>query len=345
MMTPADPTSPHLRDETAIHAEQPDVAVGVPSGSASPPVSVPVSAHSVVLREGTDAANAGSTTGAAATNQPKRRRTRNLAETADRLSDRDWQILRSVSAHRFLTTAQIARLHFADHSTASGPTLARRVLGRLRDRRLVATLERRVGGVRAGSAGLVYYVDVVGDRILRREAERPSRRRFTEPSPTFLRHTLALADTHVSLVEAERRNECQLVRLDVEPASWRKHLGLGGAQLVLKPDLYLETAVDAASPYINSWFLEVDLGTEHLPALIRKSRDYDAYYRSGTEQAGSGSFPLVVWMMSARDSSTTDRRIAALRKAIDDDDRLDGTLFRVVRPEQLMTLIRGGGQR
>ncbi|MBY6676253.1 replication-relaxation family protein [Rhodococcus sp. BP-332] len=212
---------PHRADsvgEPASITVQEGGAVGVATASTQPAPSSPVRPQSNAPREQTDAATPGSIQPAGGPTQRGHTRRQNLAGIADALSDRDWAILRSVEAHRFLTTAQITRLHFADHAEASGPALTRRVLGRLRGRRLLTTLERRIGGVRAGSSGLVFCVDVVGDRLLRRDTNRPSRRRFSEPSTSFLRHTLTVAETHVSLVEADRAAKCQLVRCDIEPA-------------------------------------------------------------------------------------------------------------------------------
>ena len=43
-----------------------------------------------------------------------------------------------------------------------GAVVRRRVLGRLVQARVLGTLERRIGGVRAGSQGLVFFLDVAG---------------------------------------------------------------------------------------------------------------------------------------------------------------------------------------
>ena len=76
----------------------------------------------------------------------------------------------------------------------------------------------------------------------------------------------------------------ELVECAVEPASWRRFTGLGGARLTLKPDLYAETASTSGSDLVHAWFIEVDLGTEGIPTLLKKCRDYEAYRRTGIEQ-------------------------------------------------------------
>lgn len=262
---------------------------------------------------------------------------------SERLSERDWAILQSVSEHKFLTTRHIAAFHFAGHSPAAHDRVARRVLARLRRLRLLGTLERQIGGLGAGSEGLVYYVDVVGDQLLRGRSGRRARR-FHEPSRRFVRHQLAIADARLALMDAGRHQHLEVVVCDVEPASWRRYAGHGGAVLSLKADLYVETAVTPGSELVHPWFIEVDLGTETIPTLLKKCRDYESYRRTGTEQADGGGFPLVVWSVSHPDPARAERRRLGLREAIDSDRTLHGALFRIIAPDQLVPLLRAGGQ-
>lgn len=284
------------------------------------------------------------------TTQPHSTAQRQRAAAADvekirqRLSDRDYAILHSVSEHRLLTTGQIEAIHFANHSAISGPRIARRVLAQLRDLRLLGSLDRRIGGLYAGSQGLVHYVDVIGDRILHDRSGRSSRRPY-EPTEKFVRHTLAIADSHVALIAAHQTRQIELTDSAVEPASWRTFTGIGGARLTLKPDLYLETATAPGSDLVTAWFLEIDLGTESIPTLLKKSRNYEAYRRSGIEQDRHGSFPLVIWSMTHQDPAKARRRRDAFNDAIATDRTLTNELFRIVAPEQLLPLIQQGAVR
>lgn len=151
----------------------------------------------------------------------RRMRATDVAALAAQLSDRDKAILQSVAEHQFLTGRQIAALHFDGHAATSGPRIARRVLARLRGLRLLGTLERRIGGLRAGSDGLIHYLDVLGDRLLRGQTGRAARR-TREPSARFVAHRLAVADTHLALLQAHRRGTIDLVDSTVEPAAWRR---------------------------------------------------------------------------------------------------------------------------
>ncbi|WP_181762856.1 replication-relaxation family protein [Rhodococcus spelaei] len=250
------------------------------------------------------------------------------------LSERDWAILATVAAHRFVTTAQLEAFHFAGHaSQMSGARVCRRVLERLRRERVLGTLERRVGGIRAGSASYVWHVDAVGDRLLRDAEPRRTRRRRYEPSLHFLRHTLAVVDTHLSLLRLSRDGRVELIQVDAEPACHRRYPGLGGGTITLKSDLF---AVTVSGEFEDSWFIEVDLATESLPRLVAKCQEYEAYRRSGVEEAARGVFPIVVWTIE------TERRREALLAAIATDANLRSDLYRVIAPDQLGALVSGG---
>jgi hypothetical protein len=257
---------------------------------------------------------------------------RALGELENRLSDRDLSLLGSVQQHRFLATRQIEELHFADHaSKLAGARVCRRVLARLSTERLLVRLQRRVGGVRAGSASFVYALGPAGQRLL----NSGQRRRFTEPSPLFLDHALAVADIHVSLVTAHRAERLELGQVDVEPACWRRFVGAGGAREAIKPDLYV---VSACGAYEDCWFLEIDRGTESPAAIARKCRAYQAYWRTGFEQERIGTFPLVVWVTG--DS----RRATRIEQVIGGSRQLKRDLFRVTTDERLVDLLAGGAE-
>jgi hypothetical protein len=247
----------------------------------------------------------------------------------ERLSERDLEIIRSVAEHRFLTARQIEALHFADHaSQLAGARVCRRVLARLTDERLLARLERRVGGVRAGSASFVYALGPVGGRLIDGR-----RRRLTEPSTTFLAHTLAVAQAHVELIQAARHAQLELVSVDVEPNCWRRYAGPAGAREVLRPDLYVVTG---SGDFEDCWFVEIDCATESPLALRRKCRAYEAYWRSGREQDAHSAFPLVVWV------APDERRAQQLQQVIGSARGLKRDLFRVTTAPNLVGLLAGG---
>jgi hypothetical protein len=250
------------------------------------------------------------------------------------LSDRDHAILASLQSHRFLTTTQIQTFHFFEHTTnGSASRICRRVLTRLDAGRLIEHLERRVGGVRAGSASYVWRVGLIGDQVLRQASGDGIRARRKEPSAHHLEHCLAIADAHLDLRQAAQKTRLELLNVETEPTCWRDYLGAGGQREVLKPDLY---AVTASGDFEDHWFIEVDRATESLPTLLKKCGQYERYRRTGREQHGGGVFPVVVWSMPG------ERRAGKLRAALKASRTLPNDLFRICTAAGFTDLICGG---
>lgn len=264
--------------------------------------------------------------------EPARRLSRRrLAELHQRLSERDVAILRQVGELRLMSARQIEAIHFplSKHaSPASSARSARRVLERLTNKRLLARLDRRLGGLEAGSAGYIYTLAPAGQRFL--ELDQP-RRHLHEPNAAHVDHTLAITQLVVDLLLAERRGEVELIDLQAEPDCWRSVPGLG--RTVLRPDLFVTVG---AGELERRWFVELDRATTHVPALLRKCRLYESYYRSGVEQAAHGVFPRVLWATSSHE------RAARLAAAVAANPELTSGLFGVVAVEHAIDVLVGG---
>jgi hypothetical protein len=228
------------------------------------------------------------------------------------LSPTDQTILADVARLNVASAGQLRRLH-ADESI-TGRRRFRGQLGRLTDERVLARLERRVGGERAGSDGFVYALDVLGQRIT--QPKKRSYRAPWTPQPMHLRHALAVSDLYVKLRLAAT-TDARLDSFEAEPASWRSSYGSGGGRLVLKPDAFV--VIDGAG-YQDRAFIEVDRATEALPRIVTKAKHYVHYYESGREQAQHGVFPLVVWI------APHERRRAQLIDAL---SRIDAQYWRL----------------
>jgi hypothetical protein len=192
-----------------------------------------------------------------------------VASLIDQLSPRDIAILRDLARVRVLTGRQLERLHFHDLAAPNRDRARRRVLNRLISLSVITTLERSIGGVRAGSAGLVYTLDAAGQRLVRLldGEENESARRPWTPGALFLNHTLAVSELYVRLREAERAGQLELSGFLAEPACWQRTASLG----TIKPDGY---ALLAAGEVEDAWWLEVDRGTESPGTLRRKLNLY-----------------------------------------------------------------------
>jgi len=222
--------------------------------------------------------------------------TKRLLSIAGELSERERRIVRRVAALRLVSHAQL-RTIFAGPTPGATPTstarTVRRRLARLNELGVLGRLSRRIGGVRAGSSGHLYYLGSVGQRLMAywdgrgfvRGRHRP------EPSERYVRHRLSVSQIHVDLVAAEQAGALDLLSVDAEPDCWRHYVDGFGGQTVLKPDAFVRVGIGA---YEDRCFVEVDLGTESRSVVARKLKAYLDYFESGHEQADHGVFPRVL---------------------------------------------------
>lgn len=197
-------------------------------------------------------------------------------------------------------------------------------------------LARKIGGVRAGSCGLVWYLTHAGERLLRlgEQPTSPARRVF-EPSPYFHAHSLVVAEVSVRLTELCREGRgMKLTTLQPEPECWQTFSEYG-AMLALKPDLF---AITVSGQYGDRWFIEVDLDTESPTKIIDKCERYHKYYRSGLEQQEVGVFPLTVWIVPTVERKN--KLINCIKEAFDKQPRL----FAMITNNELEHLVCDGGE-
>jgi hypothetical protein len=254
---------------------------------------------------------------------------RGVERLRERLSDRDLAIIRQVADLRLMSARQIQAIHFPaeQHTNELAATRARqRVVTRLCRAQLLCALQRRVGGIRAGSAGLVLALGPVGQRVLGLSGPR---QRGHEPGLRFFDHTLAVAQLIVGVQLASRQGRCELLDVQAEPGCWRDFASSGGRRW-LRPDAFL--AIDSRG-YELRWFVELDRSSESISTVLKKCRLYVAYYQSGKEQIAHGVFPRVAWVVP------DDVRAERVRKAIDRDRQLPDRLFVVTTSEKAVTAL------
>ncbi|WP_187438253.1 replication-relaxation family protein [Actinomadura decatromicini] len=254
---------------------------------------------------------------------------RRVAGLGATLTDRERAIVGTLGAVRVATARQLVALHCADVR----PRQARAVLASLADRQVLARLKRVVGGARAGSAGYVYTLGPAGLRLLASAGSRP--RRPWELGPLFLAHNLAVTELYVGLMLAVRAGEIGAVEFAAEPACWRSFFGPGGERVTLKPDAYLRSQLGR---YVDRWFVEVDLGTESRTTLARKADRYRQYWRSGSEQAKTGVFPRVIFLVP------DEHRREVITEVLGRQPAEAWPLFAVARTDEAVTrLAQGAG--
>ncbi len=249
----------------------------------------------------------------------------------DALSGRDLAILSQVAELKLMSGAQIEAVHFPllDHATLdAGSRACRRVLGRLVRDRLLVRLERRIGGLRGGSAGFVYGLAPLGQRLLNLDGPR---KRWREPSATFVAHTLAISQLVVDLIDRQATGDIELLQLQAEPRCWRTFTGFNGRS-VLRPDLFVGVGVGKVE---YRWFVEIDLGTETMPRRMVKCAPYETYFNAGVEQSEHGVFPKVLWCLPNDELADT------LAKRIGRSTTLTSDLFAVTTPKRLLEVVTG----
>jgi hypothetical protein len=249
-----------------------------------------------------------------------------VAWAGERLSERDWMILETVNRLHLVTGWQLDRVHFSNLRGHSRTVTRSRSLSRLVAWRVLVRLPRRVAGARKGSSVAVYALDSTGQRLLAERAKADAViRRPGSPGERFVKHTLAVSELFVGLVEADRAGWLGLRTLLAEPAAWWPN-GLGSW---LKPDAYL---VISNGQVDHLWWVEVDLATESLEAVRRKLRVYLDFIKRG-QLGPRDTIPRVLITVPDR---ARQRAVAALV------DRLPSPaeeLFLVVEHHQAITLL------
>jgi hypothetical protein len=258
-----------------------------------------------------------------------------LVALADGMPLRDRQIVETVARLTLVSGGQLSYLIFYNISnTATRTRRARRILARLVEQRALDRLERRRGGVGGGSSAWVYALGPAGRRMVAYWAGEglPRSRGAYEPGAVWTTHTLAVSDLFVGLRDAERAGRVELLDFDAEPACWRRYTRLGGAAGVLKPDAYVRLGV---GEFEDSFFIEMDMGSERRGQLVRQHHAYREYFRSGVEQAKTGVFPGVLWIVP------DERRLALfmdIHRGLPEQFR---RLFTVTTNEQALRLLCG----
>jgi hypothetical protein len=262
-----------------------------------------------------------------------------LVALADGMPLHERQIVETVARLTLVSGRQLSGLFFyfsfSNFSDSAAFTRrARRVLARLVEQRVLDRLERRRGGPGGGSSAWVYALGPAGVRMVAYWAGEglPRSRAAHEPSTTWTAHTLAVSELYVRLREAEQAGRVELLAFDAEPDCWRAYTRLGGAAGVLKPDAFVRLG---AGEFEDSFLVEVDLGTERRGQLTRQHHAYSEYFRSGVEQAKTGVFPGVLWVVPDA------RRVALLADIQRGLPAQARRLFTVASSEQALGVLCG----
>lgn len=248
-----------------------------------------------------------------------------LVQLSRELSPRRRMLLRATEELRLVTGGQLRRRFYAD-AGSSAARLARLDLAALAEANILHRLDRRIGGVRAGSTGYVYALGAVGRRLLeleRGEGLAYARTRY-EPTVGFVDHALAVSEVWVGLHEHLHGpltgEHDATIDFRVERSAWRVYRDAVGVPATLKPDAEVRLR---RGGFEDRWWIEVDRATERRGTIHRKLAAYVAYFHTGEEQRRTQMFPLTAWL------TTTEERIRVLEEVIGEFAPQDRRLFRV----------------
>lgn len=257
-----------------------------------------------------------------------------LGEIELRLSTRDRAILDTLQELRYAKTTQIQRLFFSNfNSDHTAYVMTGRVLRRLQQEGIITQLQYPSGRNRSGFNMAIWHLTEAGNRLLRLGSDPGTRVRYLEPSPSLLRHTIAVTECYVQIIEICRMApNLTLKTVCVEPKCWRNYHR--DKKISLRPDLYAETI---SGRFEDHWFIEMDLATEDIPTILEKCSRYEEYYQTRAEQNAEGIFPYVLWIVP--DEERKSKIIDALAK---DVGRHRIKLNVVITPNRLWTVLTEG---
>jgi hypothetical protein len=259
-----------------------------------------------------------------------------VADLAQELTRREVALVHDLDRLRVASTKQLERLHFTADSPRSNTRQTQRTLARLTELRVVVRLGRRVGGVRAGSRGSVYALDVAGQRLASAcgPAGGARIRRPWTPGRAFIAHQLAVTELYVRLIEATGQGQLDVLDFDSEPACWRAFTGLGGARTVLKPDAFVRVGL---GEFEDAYFVEVDRATHSGPSVARKLTLYRRYWQTGREQSRwDGVFPKVLILVPS------EARKTALVEVAGEQPAESWPLFQIAPYDDALAVFTGG---
>ncbi|MEV6422620.1 replication-relaxation family protein [Streptomyces sp. NPDC051662] len=184
------------------------------------------------------------------------------------LTTRDLEIVRLVEQFSQLSSVHISELVFADRSHS----VPDRVLARLVRLSYLARVGRRNSGDQGGAGAYVYQLGRYGRVLLDIESR---------PSANVSNHALLVADSYVSLRQAERASVLTVKRWDVELSV-----------PPVRADLFVSLDFPGQRRS-GSYFLEADLATERPQRIVEKLEGY--WQAAGASE--DEYFPYVVFVV------------------------------------------------
>ena len=244
------------------------------------------------------------------------------------LTERDSEVLMSVYTYRYLTTAQIERLHFPSRRTAQRRLSRLAGSGLLTYFTVPAIADRIYMLTRRGASHIARSMSIAPDELLWSKRSGPPKDYY------FMKHFVGISDFRISLTRATEHSMISLLgfipeHYGTKHASGRitkyiKDVSFStrepGERILHTPDAVF--ALESKGKALL-FFLEIDRGTETISnpnkGVGKMVRFYEAYANEGRYRgyaqdfgcAAFGNFRLLI-------VTTTQRRIGNMRNALGD---------------------------
>ena len=214
------------------------------------------------------------------------------------ISERDEEVLISLTLHGFLAFSQVRRLHLPGVST----TPARRTLRRLADRHLAANFFEATPVGRE----TVWYATTAGLEVAGLTLPALRDRRPSHVGRSKLAHTISVNEFGIRLVECARERGDEFGYGD-----WRNEVAskLPGGGLVIA-DAFMTYRLASGGRALR--FLEMDLGTMPSMAVEEKYGRYVALWRSAAWKRQYTAFPKVATVVGGRRQNERLARLLAV---------------------------------
>lgn len=262
---------------------------------------------------------------------------RRIRQAHKQISPKALKVLETIIVHKAMLTNQVTRICIGEKNDNNART-SMRLLNSLLGAKLVRATpytakfsgyavttwswEPTNLGIHVGAPDSLREVNGKPKYLIKDESKQADK----------LEHILQITETEAILRDHARiRKDFSIIRIECEPACWRKFEDRHSADNWLKPDVFFKSMrkVDGKRLGIH-YFVEVDRASEELKRIIGKCEVYRNYFRNVTkEQLCCGKIPLVVWIVP------TEKRKESINARLIEKMGEDVRLFDVITRDEV----------
>ena len=217
------------------------------------------------------------------------------------LTERDKEVLKFIYYHRFVSTSQIASIHFKYKDNGELQkyplSITRRRLKRYREEDLIKSFY-------TSNTDMIHSIDERGVMIVASILGTVFNKLYYSPRDDLIsigvaNHSLALNDLYISLLDEAEALGGNIMEYTVESLN-RKSFNYRNKNYILQPDAYLLYKPNKKKNIAYPFFIEMDLDTQAPKAYATKVERYESYYDSNEFQKQYKTFPKIVTLTTTK---------------------------------------------